>query len=314
MLNLVLRRLAAGAVLLFIVSAFVFLLLNLAPGDAAERIAGEGATPEQVEQTRDRLNLDDPVWVRYGVWVSGAVQGDLGTSLYSSEAVVNTLAGRLPVTASLALVSLTLTILIGIPLGVLAAVRSNSIVDRAVSALAALSMASPPFVIGLVLVVFFGVQLAWLPATGYAEIGDAGVVPWLEHLLLPAIAVAALPIAELSRQTRGALVDILEMDYIRTLRAKGLSRAQIVGVHTMKNAGVPIVTVLGIQVNRVLAGAVTVEFVFALPGFGSLAVSSVIERDLPIILGVVLVSALVVLVTNLLVDLSYGYFNPKVRS
>ena len=314
MLKFILRRLATAVVLLVVVRFFVFLLLELTPGDAAVTIAGENATPQQIAETRARLGLDDPVLVRYGEWLLHAIQGDLGTSLYSSESVLNIIAARLPVTASLALVSLLLVLLIGLPIGMLAAVRANSWIDRALSAFTSLSMALPPFVTGLALVLVFGVTLAWLPATGYTSLADGGLGGWLDHLILPAIAVAAISTAELARQTRGALVDVLGADYIRTTRAKGLGWRKVVGKHALKNAGVPIVTIFGIQVSRVLAGAVTVEFVFALPGFGSLAVSSVNERDLPVILGVVLVSALVVLIANVIVDLSYGYFNPRVRS
>lgn len=314
MLTLVARRLLSAIPLLLFISFFVFVLIDLTPGDAAQTLAGEGATAEQIAETRARLGLDDPLIIRYLEWLGAAVQGDLGNSLYSSESVVNILFDRMPVTASLALVSLLIVLFVGIPLGVLAAVRANSWVDRAVSAFASLSMALPPFVVGLVLVLLFGISLAWFPATGYMPIEEGGVLEWLRHLILPALAIAAISTAELARQTRGALVDILQTDFIRTLRAKGLTRTKIIGKHALKNAGVPIVTIFGVQVGRVLAGAVTVEFVFAIPGFGSLAVSSVNERDMPVILGVVLISAIVVLIANVIVDLSYGYFNPKVRS
>lgn len=314
MLTLVARRLLSAIPLLLFISFFVFVLIDLTPGDAAQTLAGEGATAAQIAETRTRLGLDDPLIIRYLEWLGAALQGDLGNSLYSSESVVNILFDRMPVTGSLALVSLFIVLVVGIPLGVIAAVRANSWVDRAVSAFASLSMALPPFVVGLVLVLLFGISLAWFPATGYMPIEEGGVLEWLRHLILPALAIAAISTAELARQTRGALVDILQTDFIRTLRAKGLTRTKIIGKHALKNAGVPIVTIFGVQVGRVLAGAVTVEFVFAIPGFGSLAVSSVNERDMPVILGVVLISAIVVLIANVIVDLSYGYFNPKVRS
>lgn len=314
MLTLVLRRLLSAIPLLLFISFFVFVLIDFTPGDAAQTLAGEGATAQQIAETRTRLGLDEPLLIRYVEWLWAAIQGDLGTSLYSSESVVNILLDRMPVTGSLALVSLIIVLLVGIPLGVTAAVRANSFVDRAVSGFASLSMALPPFVVGLVLVLLFGISLSWFPATGYTSVAEGGAFEWLRHLILPALAIAAISTAELARQTRGALVDILQTDYIRTLRAKGLKRSKIIGKHALKNAGIPIVTIFGVQVGRVLAGAVTVEFVFAIPGFGSLAVSSVNERDMPVILGVVLMSAIVVLVANVIVDLSYGYFNPKVRS
>jgi peptide/nickel transport system permease protein len=308
------RRLLAAIPLLLFVSLFVFALLELVPGDAARSVAGETATEEEVAATRERLGLDDPFFVRYFTWLWNALQGDLGTSLYSSEGVTSIIAQRLPITASLAVVALIMAIVVGIPIGILAAVRANSFLDRAVTAMAALLMSVPPFVVGLVLVIVFAINMNVFPATGYSEIAEAGLGGWLQHLILPGIAIASISAAEFARQTRGALVDTLGMDYIRTVRAKGLRQPMIIGKHALKNAGIPIVTVVGLQVGRVLAGAVTVEFVFAIPGFGSLAVQSVNQRDVPVILGIVMVSAVVVIVANILVDLSYGYFNPRTRA
>lgn len=314
MLLRTMRRILGAIPLLLIVSFFVFLLMDLMPGDAAVTIAGDDATPEKIAAARERLGLDQNLLSRYFDWLQGAVQGDLGQSLFSSQAVTATIMERLPVTASLALVSMTLVVLIGLPLGILAAHRPNSLLDRMLSAFAAISMSLPPFVLGLLLVLAFAVTLPWLPATGYSEIAAAGVGEWLRSLILPSIAIAAIPIAELARQTRGALIDVMGMDYIRTVRAKGVRERQVLLRHALKNAGVPIATVLGLQVNRVLAGSVTVEFVFAMPGFGALAVSAVTQRDVPMILGVVMVSALIVVVVNIITDLSYGLFNPKLRS
>ena len=314
MLTMIGRRLLAAIPLLLFVSLFVFALLDLVPGDAARNVAGETATEEEVAATRERLGLNDPFFVRYFSWLVNALHGDLGTSLYSSEGVSSIIAQRLPITASLAVVALIMAIVVGLPVGILAAVRANSLVDRAVTALAALLMSVPPFVVGLILVIVFAINMDLFPATGYSEISDAGLGGWLQHLILPGIAIAAISAAEFARQTRGALVDTLGMDHIRTVRAKGLRRPMIIGKHALKNAGIPIATVVGLQVSRVLAGAVTVEFVFAIPGFGSLAVQSVNQRDVPVILGIVMVSAVVVIVANIMVDLSYGYFNPRTRT
>lgn len=308
------RRVFGAIPLLIIISLGIFLLLDLMPGDAAVTLAGENATPDDIEATRVRLGLDHNFFVRYLEWLGSALHGDLGQSLFSSRSVTETLAERLPVTASLALVSMIIVVSVGLPLGVLAARKPNSLVDRILSAFAAVSMSLPPFVVGLVLVLTFAITLSWFPPTGYADLGEAGLVEWLRGLILPAVAIAAIPVAELARQTRGALIDTLGMDYIRTVRAKGVREHQVLLKHALKNAGVPIVTVLGLQVNRVLAGSVTVEFVFAMPGFGALAVSSVIQRDVPMILGIVMVSALIVVVVNVITDLSYGLFNPKLRS
>ena len=313
MLRVVVRRLLSAIPLLLALSFFVFVLLDLMHGDAARAVAGENATDAEVAAAATRLGLDQPLVVRYAVWLGGAVRGDLGQSLLSSQPVSGLILERLPVTLSLAAVTLLIATVAGLPLGVAAALRPNRALDRIVTAVTSVLMAVPPFVIGLVLVLVFAISVSAFPATGYSPLTDDGLGAWLNHLVLPALALAAVSGAELARQTRAAMVDTLGADFVRTVRAKGLRTPLIVGKHALKNAGVPIVTVLGLQASRVLAGAVTVEFVFALPGFGSLAVTAVNQRDIPVILGIVMVSAIAVLVVNLVVDVSYGYFNPKLR-
>jgi peptide/nickel transport system permease protein len=314
MLMLAARRVLSSVPLLLVLSLLVFLMLDLMPGDAATALAGENASVQKIAETRERLGLDQPVLERYVHWLAAAVHGDLGQSLYSSRPVTGTIMERLPVTASLGLLAMLMVIVVGLPLGILAARRPNSLVDRLLSVFASISMSLPPFVLGLLLVLVFAITLPLLPPTGYVSLAEGGPGEWLRSLILPAVAVAAIPVAELARQTRSAIVDTLGMDYIRTVRAKGVRERSVVLKHALKNAGVPIATVLGLQVNRLLAGSVTVEFVFAMPGFGALAVNAVIQRDLPIILGVVLVSALIVVVVNVLTDLSYGLLNPRLRS
>lgn len=315
MLKLVTSRILASVPLLLLVAFLSFVLLELANRgtDPAARIAGDGASPEQIEAIRQNLNLDSPMIVRYAEWVGHAVTGDLGKSLYSGQAVTDAIMERIWITGSLALWAIILTIVIGIPLGVWAAVRQGSLVDRAVTTVAALLMSVPPFVLGLLLVITFAITRAWLPATGYVTIAEGGIVEWSRHLILPALALAAVSAAELARQTRGSIVDALNKDYVRTSRAKGLSGRSVLWKHTMKNAAVSIVTVLGMQMGRILGGAVTVEFVFAISGLGMLGYTAVVQRDLPMVQGVVIISALVVLICNLLVDMSYGYLNPKIR-
>ncbi|MEW1931388.1 ABC transporter permease [Rhodococcus sp. NPDC079359] len=315
MLKLVTSRILASVPLLLLVAFLSFVLLELANRgtDPAARIAGDGASPEQIESIRQNLNLDSPMIVRYAEWVGHAVTGDLGKSLYSGQAVTDAIMERIWITGSLALWAIILTIVIGIPLGVWAAVRQGSLVDRAVTTVAALLMSVPPFVLGLLLVITFAITRAWLPATGYVTIAEGGIVEWSRHLILPALALAAVSAAELARQTRGSIVDALNKDYVRTARAKGLSGRSVLWKHTMKNAAVSIVTVLGMQMGRILGGAVTVEFVFAISGLGMLGYTAVVQRDLPMVQGVVIMSALVVLICNLLVDMSYGYLNPKIR-
>jgi peptide/nickel transport system permease protein len=312
MLNLLIKRLLSAIPLLLLVSFFVYVLVDFIPGDAAETIAGEGASAADIEATRQQLGLDEPLLLRYLDWLWGVLHGDLGTSLYSSQSVSQILMDRMPVTLSLTVVAMVIVILVGLPLGIVAAVRANTALDRALTAISSVAMAVPPFIIGLVLVIALAISSPVFPATGYSPLGD-GFVPWLQHLILPAIAIAVISAAEVARQTRAAMVDTLSQDFIRTTRAKGLRSAHVIGKHALKTAGVPIATVLGLQISRALAGAVTVEFVFALPGFGTLAVSSVFSRDIPVILGIVMVTAVVIVLVNLVVDLSYGYFNPRVR-
>jgi peptide/nickel transport system permease protein len=312
MLKLLLIRLLSAIPILLLVTVIVFLLLQLVPGDAAVVIAGETASPQDIAATRERLGLNDPLPVQYGRWLAGAVQGDLGNSMFSDQSVTSLIGSRIPVTASLAVVALLLILAMGLSLGVLAAVRPNSVFDRTVTGLAALSLAVPPFLIAVVLVLVLALQLKWFPATGYAGL-DQGFGEWLRHLILPAFSVSLVSSAELARQTRSGMLDVLSQDYIRTARSKGLRTRQIVVKHALKNAASPILTVFGLQVGRFLAGAVIVEFIFALPGLGSLAAQAVSQRDIPLIQGVVLFSAVAVIGVNLLVDISYGIFNPRLR-
>ncbi|MBF4476769.1 peptide/nickel transport system permease protein [Rhodococcus rhodochrous J3] len=313
MLNLLLKRLLSAIPLLLFLSFFVYLLVDLMPGDAAANLAGDNASAADIAALREQLGLDRPLVVRYIEWLGNIFSGDFGTSLYSSQTVTQILTERMPITLSLALVTMVIVVLVGLPLGIIAAMRANSLLDRTLTAFSSIAMAVPPFIIGLVLVIVLAISSPIFPATGYSPLGD-GFVPWFQHLILPAIAIAVISIAEVARQTRAAMVDTLGKDFIRTTRAKGLRSKQIVGKHALKVAGAPIATVLGLQVSRVLAGAVTVEFVFALPGLGTLAVNSVFSRDIPVILGIVMVMAVAIVIINLIVDMAYGYFNPRVRA
>ncbi len=313
MITLLAKRLLSAIPLLLFLSFFVYLLVDLMPGDAAANLAGDNASAADIAALREQLGLDRPLVVRYIEWLGSIFIGEFGTSLYSSQSVAQILTDRMPITLSLALVTMVIVILVGLPLGIIAAMRANSLLDRALTAFSSVAMAVPPFIIGLVLVIVLAISTPIFPATGYAPFGD-GFVQWFQHLILPAIAIAAISIAEVARQTRAAMVDTLGKDFIRTTRAKGLRSKQIIGKHALKVAGVPIATVLGLQVSRVLAGAVTVEFVFALPGLGTLAVNSVFSRDIPVILGIVMVMAVAIVIINLIVDMAYGYFNPRVRA
>lgn len=311
--KLILRRLIALVPMLLLVSLMVFALVLLIPGDPAITVAGDNATPEQIEETRERLGLNDPVMVQYGKWVSSAVRGDLGTSLFSNRSVTGAIVERFPVSLVLAMSAIFVAILIAVPAGLIAALRRGTWLDRVFTIGASFGVAIPNFWLGLVLVLVFSLWNPWFPAIGYVS-PFSDPVAGLRHLVLPAITLGTSAAAELTRQLRSALIDVLQQDYVRTAKAKGLRGRVVVGRHALKNAAVPAITVLGVQVSVLLGGSVIVENVFGIPGLGQLAINSVLAKDIPMIQGVVLSATLVVLLVNLLVDLSYGFLNPKVRT
>lgn len=312
MLHFLLRRLALTVPIVVLASFLVFGLILLVPGDPAITLAGDNATEEQIEAIRDRLGLDDPFIVQYGRWASDAVTGDLGDSLYSGREVTRSIGERLPVTVSLAGLAMLVAVLIAVPAGVIAATRRGTAFDSAATIGASLGLAMPNFWLGAVLALVFALRLGWLPATGYVPIED-DPVEWLRHLLLPALTLGASAAAETTRQLRSALSDVLDQDYIRTARASGLRSRRIVFKYGLKNAAMPVITVMGFQVAFLLGGSVIVEQLFALPGLGGLAIRAVLDRDLPVIQGVVLFTTVLVVMINLAVDLLYGWLNPKVR-
>lgn len=313
MLKLLVRRLAFTIPIIVLASFLVFGLLLLVPGDPAITLAGDNATEAQIEAIRDQLGLDDPVFVQYGRWAGEAVQGNLGESLYSGRSVMKSIGERLPVTLSLAAVSILIALIIAIPAGIIAATKRGTWVDTSATVGASLGLAMPSFWLGAVLALVFALRLRWLPATGYVPFGDSPT-EWLKHLILPGITLGTAAAAETTRQLRSSLCDVLEQDYVRTARAAGIRGRTVVLKHSMKNAAMPVVTVLGFQVAFLLGGSVIVEQLFALPGLGGLAIRAVLDRDIPVIQGVVLFTTVLVVGLNLLVDLLYGYLNPKVRS
>ncbi|MFL5255028.1 MAG: ABC transporter permease [Rhodopila sp.] len=306
------RRILSAIPILVLVGLITFLLIHLTPGDPAAVVAGDNASAEAIEAARHRLGLDRPFLMQFWTWLSGAAVGDLGTSFTSGRPVVSLIFDRLPITLSLTAGSTLIGIGIAVPMGVLAALRRNSWADRAIIITTSLGIAAPEFFIGLLLVLVVALNMGLLPATGYVPFMD-DPVEWVRRLILPCFTLGIGLAAELARQVRGAMIDVLARDYIQTARAKGLSGLSIVVKHGLKNAAIPIVTVLGLQIRRLLGGAVIVEQIFAMNGVGSLAVRAVFLRDLPVLLGVALITAIVVLFVNLLVDMSYGYFDPKVR-
>lgn len=312
MAGFVLRRIAAVIPILLLAGFITFLLVHLTPGDPAAQLAGEFATAERIEEIRAELGLDQPFLVQFWQWLAGAVQGDLGTSVFNTTPVTELIGARLPTTLSLTLVAVVLSVVIGVPLGLLAGIRQNSPVDRFVTVLASCGVATPHFWIGMLLVLFLALRNDVLPATGYVPFTE-NPWQWFLHLLLPAAALSAATVAEITRQTRSGVIQVLGQDHVRTAHAMGLNPVKVISQYVLKNAAIPIVTVFGLQVAHLLSGAVVVEQVFALPGVGQLLITSVLQRDIPVIQGVVLFTAVIIVMVNLCVDLSYSYFNPKVR-
>lgn len=309
-LRLVGRRLLTIVPLLAVVSTLTFSLVFLIPGDPARRIAGDGASPEQVESVRQQLGLDLPVLQQFWNYLTGLVQGDLGTSFTFRTPVSELLLDRLPVTVSLTLVAMLIALLLGIPAGVLAGRRAGRWQDRVVTVGSTLGLATPNFVLGLLLTLVVGVQLGWLPATGYQPL-SAGVWPWLQHLLMPGFALGVVAAAEIARQLRASLADVLRQDYVRTATAKGMLPGTVVWKHALKNAMMPVVTVVGLQVGYLLGGTAVVETVFGVKGLGDFAVQAVLAGDLPAIQGMVVFAVLIAVGASLLVDISYGFLNPR---
>jgi peptide/nickel transport system permease protein len=311
--KLVLRRVVALVPMLFAVSLVVFGLVLLIPGDPASAVVGPDATREQLETVRRSLGLNEPIPVRYVHWLAGVLRGDLGHSLFNSYPVSSALMSRAPVTLSLLISAMLLSVVLGISMGVAAAVRRNRFTDRAVSMLTAATLAVPNFWLGLVLALAFALKLHLLPGTGYIPITrDPG--DWAAHMILPAVTLAAAGAAEVARQTRAGMIDILQQDFIRTVRAKGMRAANVVFKHGLKNAMIPVITVIGLQVSRLFALSAIIETVFDMKGVGSLLIEAVFKRDIPVIQGGLLAITAVIVVVNLLVDLSYGYFNPRLRA
>jgi len=312
MTRMITRRVLALIPLAFLVTLVVWGLILMVPGDPALAIAGESATAEQIEAIRTDLGLDDPIPVRYGRWLGDAVQGDLGTSLYTSYSVSDALTERLPITLSLVAVSFFFAVIVGASIGVIAASRKGSALDRFLTVGTSLGLAIPNFWLGLLLVTFFGLKLGWFPSGGYVPLEES-VAGWIQSITLPALTLSAAVAAEMARQMRSSMSDTLQKDFIRTHRAKGLRPRTIVGRYALKNASMPVITVAGLQIARLFGLATVVELIFNLNGVGQLAVDAVFKRDIPVIQGVVLVITVIVLVVNLLVDVSYGIVNPKVR-
>ncbi len=312
MYTYIIRRILATVPVMAVVGIFVFLLLHLTPGDPAAVIAGDYASPADIARIRTKLGLDEPIYVQFWTWSSHVLRGDLGISIFSNLPVSQLIAQRMEPTLMLSAVTTVIAILVAVPLGVIAAWKAGTFVDRFTMVIAVLGFSVPVFVIGYILIYVFAIQLKWLPVQGYVSISE-GFVPFIRSILLPSIALALLYTALIARITRASVLEVLTEDYIRTAHAKGLTSTAVLMRHALKNAAVPIVTIIGIGVALLIGGVVVTESVFNIPGLGRLTVDSILRRDYPIIQGVILFFASVYVVVNLIVDLSYTFFDPRIR-
>jgi peptide/nickel transport system permease protein len=312
MLTFLVKRLLATVPVLLVVAVVIFMLIRLTPGDPAAVIGGNGATSEDIDRIRVQLGLTKPLWTQFAIWGQGVLQGDLGFSFFLNKPVAALIAQRMEPTLSLAGGTLLLAVLIALPLGTLAAWRMGGWLDKAVMTFSVAGFSVPVFVIGYILIYVFAMKLHWFPVQGYRRIVE-GVWPWLNQLMLPCLTLAITYVALLSRVTRAAVSEALTEDYIRTARAKGITERQVLVHHALRNAAVPVVTVIGVSAALLLGGVVVTETVFAIPGLGQLTVDSVLNRDFPVLQGVVLFFAVVYVAVNLLVDLSYLILDPRIR-
>ncbi|GAA4668066.1 ABC transporter permease [Amycolatopsis dongchuanensis] len=312
MLKLLAHRIALSIPLILLVSVVVFALESLVPGDPAQTVLGQAATPESIAALHQQMGLDQPWLERYWNWLSGLLHGNLGTSLFTGDDVVSALNTRLGITVSLVLCCVVVSAVVGTALGLFSAVRGGP-AARVVDVLSLAGLALPNFWVAIVLVALFAVKVRLFPATGYVPFAESPG-QWARSLVLPVVALSLFGITAVAKQARDSALDVLDTDYIRVLRGNGVAESRIVFKHVLRNAAIPVVTVLGVVAVSMLSGTVFVEGVFVLPGLGSLATQATTDHDLPVILGIGVYFTVVVIVINLLVDLAYGVLNPKVRA
>ena len=312
MLAYIARRLIQTVLVLVFVSLIVFSLMHIIPGDPVLIMLGDLATPTQIEAFRHELWLDQPLWAQYVHWATNILQGDFGKSLFYQQSVISLIATRLPITFHLGVVALILSTLASIPAGIISAVRRGSWLDSVITVSANLAMAVPIFWLGILGIFMFSLRLGWLPVQGYTSPLD-NLALNTRQIIMPAVCLAIVPLASLARQMRSSMLEVIRQDYIRTARSKGLTERAVITGHALKNAIIPVVTLLGIQLRNLVGGAVLVEQVFNIPGMGRLMVSGVFNKDYVVVQGTLMVVAIVVALANLAVDMSYGYFDPRIR-
>jgi len=306
------RRLLLLLPTLFLASLMIFAIIALAPGDPARMMLGTNATPEEVVVERERLGLDKPIPVRYAIWLTDVAKLNLGVSQSNRRPVTSLIGDALPNTLRLALISLAVAMAVGFPLGMLAATNANRRIDAIVTGFNSLGLAMPSFWFGLLLILFFSVQLKWLPASGIGE-PNRPLYERLHYLIMPVLTIAVSNMSVFSRYVRSAMIDVLSADYVRTARAKGLAENVVIARHALRNAMIPVITIVGIQFGRLLGGAVVTESVFAYPGIGRLVINSIANRDYPVVQATLMLVVLIFLVTNIIIDASYAYLDPRVK-
>jgi peptide/nickel transport system permease protein len=312
MLGYLLRRVLAAIPVMGVVALVVFLLLRLTPGDPAAILAGDNATPAQLERIRTSLGLNEPLYIQFFTWINKLLHGDLGTSLISNVPVLNMIGQRVEPSISIALGTIILSVLIAVPLGVIAAWKQGTWIDRFVMGLSVLGFSVPVFVIGYVLIQLFAIDLRWLPVQGFKSI-TAGFGPFIERLVLPTFALSFIYVALIARMTRASMLDVLGEDYVRTARAKGIGEIAVLFRHALRNAAVPVITVIGTGFALLISGVVVTESVFNIPGIGRLTVDAVLARDYPVIQAMILLTSLLYVTINLMIDVAYTLLDPRIR-
>lgn len=312
MLSYILKRLLATVPVLLVVGVFIFLLLRLTPGDPAAMIAGDYATEDQIAAIKENLGLDKPLIHQFFIWISNIANGDLGESYFFKKQVTELIIARIEPTLSLSVVTIIFTILIAIPMGVIAAYKQGSWIDRVVMGFSVIGFSIPVFVIGFGLIYVFSLNLGWFPVQGYQRL-EMGVFQWIRHLILPALALSVIFVAFIARMTRTSVLEVLGEDYVRTARAKGQTETKVLVNHALRNAAVPIITVIGFAFAILIGGVVVTESVFNIPGLGLLTVDAVLNRDFPTIQAVVLLFSFVYVLINLVIDICYTFLDPRIK-